>query len=227
MNALVQNVSAKLVALNTRERWMVFFAGLALVYAMLNGVLVGPILSQQQHIQNEMAQSTAQLADVAQQIADLSQHPVVSADNDNTQKIAQLNTSIQAQQAEMSALQDTLVSPAQMPALLKDLIERHAGLRLIDMKTLAPENFLNAQSTSAPAIEPTAAHNAQPLIYRHAITMTLAGNYMALMRYAQALQSMSSQVLWEKAVLVTKTYPENELTITVYTLSLDATWLSI
>lgn len=227
MNALVQNVSAKLAALNTRERWMVFFAGLALVYAMLNGVLVGPILSQQQHIQNEMAQSTAQLADVAQQIADLSQHPVVSADDDNTQKIAQLNTSIQAQQAEMSALQDTLVSPAQMPALLKDLIERHAGLRLIDMKTLAPKNFLNAQSVSASATESIAAHNAQPLIYRHAITMTLAGNYMALMRYAQALQSMSSQVLWEKAVMVTKTYPENELTITVYTLSLDATWLSI
>lgn len=227
MNALVQQATAKLAALNTRERWMVFFAGLALVYAVLNGVLVGPIQSQQQHVQNEIAQSSAQLADLTQQIASLSAHPVVSADEENTQKIAQMNIKIHAQQTELSAFQDTLVSPAQMPALLKELIERHAGLRLIDMKTLAPENFLNAQSTAATATESASAPNGQPLIYRHAITMTLAGNYMALMRYAQALQSMSSQVLWEKAVMVTKAYPENELTITVYTLSLDATWLSI
>lgn len=223
MNALLAKASVKFAALNARERWMVFFAGLVLVYAVLNAVLVGPIQRQQLHIQNEMAQSSAQLADLTQQIASLSQHPVLSVDDENTQKIAELNTKIHAQQTEMSALQDTLVTPAQMPALLKGLIERHASLRLVDMKTLPPENFLTAK----PAADTQPAHTDQALIYRHAMTMTLAGNYMELMRYAQALQAMSSQVLWEKAVLAAKTYPENELTITVYTLSLDATWLSI
>lgn len=223
MNAWLAKASAKFAALNARERWMVFFAGLVLVYAVLNAVLVGPIQRQQLHIQNEMAQSSAQLADLTQQISTLSQHPVLSVDDENTQKIARMNANIHAQQAEMSALQDTLVTPAQMPALLKGLIERHASLRLVDMKTLPPENFLTAK----PAADTQPAHTDQTLIYRHAMTMTLAGNYMELMRYAQALQAMSSQVLWEKAVLAAKTYPENELTITVYTLSLDATWLSI
>lgn len=221
--SLLQTLSGKWAALNTRERWMVLFAGLALVYAVLNGVLLSPLQRQQQQIQNEMAQSKAQLVDVTQQVATLSQQPVVSVDADNTQKIAQLNANIQAQQAEMATLQDTLVSPGQMPGLLKELIEHHASLRLVDMKTLPPEHFLNAKPTAETATAPSD----QALIYRHAITMTLAGNYMELMRYAQALQAKSSQVLWEKAVLAAKTYPENELTITVYTLSLDATWLSI
>lgn len=227
MNAMLQTVSAKFAALNARERWMVFFAGLALVYAVLSSLLMGPVQRQQQQMQTEMAQSSAQLSDLSQQIATLSEHPVVSVDESNTQKIAQLHASIQAQQTEMSALQDTLVSPAQMPALLKDLIEHHASLRLIDMKTLPPENFLTAQPVTAQSTDTAQAQAGQPLIYRHAMTMTLAGNYMELMRYAQALQAMSSQVLWDKALLVAKTYPENELTITVYTLSLDATWLSI
>lgn len=222
-SSLLQTLSDKWAALNTRERWMVLFAGLALVYAVLNSVLLSPLQRQQQHIQNEMAQSKAQFVDVTQQIATLSQQTVVSVDADNTQKIAQMNAKIQAQQTEMTALQDTLVIPAQMPGLLKELIEHHASLRLVDMKTVPPEHFL----TDKPATEAPAAHTDQALIYRHAITMTLAGNYMELMRYAQALQAKSSQVLWEKAVLATKTYPENELTITVYTLSLDATWLSI
>jgi len=223
VNAMLEKASVKFAALNARERWMVLFAGLVLVYFVLNAVLLGPIQRQQLHIQNEMAQSSAQLADLTQQIASLMQHPVPSVDDENTQKIAQLNANIHAQQAEMSALQDTLVSPAQMPTLLKGLIERHASLRLVDMKTLPPENFLTAK----PAADTQPTHTGQALIYRHAMTMTLAGSYMELMRYAQALQAMSSQVLWEKAVLAAKTYPENELTITVYTLSLDDTWLSI
>ena len=97
------------------------------------------------------------------------------------------------------------------------------------MKTMPPENFLTQQAGGS-QVEATATPVSQwktPLIYRHAITFTLAGNYMELMRYAQALQGLSSQVLWDKAVLAAKAYPENELTMTVYTLSLDATWLSI
>ncbi|MGZ8270097.1 MAG: MSHA biogenesis protein MshJ, partial [Methylophilus sp.] len=66
-----------------------------------------------------------------------------------------------------------------------------------------------------------------PVIYRHGLELTLSGKYMALMRYTEDLEKLSQQVLWDKAVLKTKEYPVNELTITVYTLSLDKTWLSI
>ena len=231
MNALKQTITNKWAALNTRERWMVFFAGLAVIYALLNAVLLAPVQSQQQAIKTEMTQSGTQLAEMKQQITELAQHPVLNVDDTNAQKIAEFKTKILAQQTEMSALQDTLVNPAQMPALLKELIAHHQGLRLVDMKTMPPENFLSRdnhdQVSGNQAEVGKVSTYKTPLIYRHDITFTLAGNYMELMRYAQALQDMSSQVLWDKAVLIAKNYPENELTITVYTLSLDATWLSI
>jgi MSHA biogenesis protein MshJ len=231
MNAFKQTIANKWTTLNSRERWMVFFAGLAVIYAVLNAVLLAPLQKQQQTVKTEMTQSGTQLADMKQQITELGQHPVLNADDTNTQKIAEFKSKILAQQTEMAALQDTLVNPAQMPALLKELIAHHESLRLVDMKTMPPENFLsrevNAQTPTDQAADGKVSAYKTPLIYRHAITFTLAGNYMELMRYAQALQDMSSQVLWDKAVLTAKTYPENELTITVYTLSLDATWLSI
>ena len=231
MNALKQTIANKWATLNTRERWMVFFAGLAVLYALLNALLLAPLQNQQQQIKTEMTQSDTQLADMKLQISALGQHPVLNADDANAQKIAEFKAKILAQRTEMTALQDTLVNPTQMPALLKELIAHHQSLRLVDMKTMPPENFLsrevNAQTPTDQAVDGKVSAYKTPLIYRHAITFTLAGNYMELMRYAQALQDMSSQVLWDKAVLTAKTYPENELTITVYTLSLDATWLSI
>jgi MSHA biogenesis protein MshJ len=228
MNAMMLTIANKWATLNPRERWMVFFAGLALVYTLVNAVLLSPVQRQQRQVKADMTQSGTQLADLKQQIELLAQHPVLNEDDANAQKIAEFKAKIQAQRTEMSALQDTLVNPAQMPALLKALIEHHASLRLIDMKTMPPENFLTQQtSATQPEAATTTGQFKTPLIYRHAITFTLAGSYMELMRYAQALQDLSSQVLWDKAVLVSKTYPENELTITVYTLSLDATWLSI
>jgi MSHA biogenesis protein MshJ len=231
MTTFKLTIANKWATLNSRERWMVFFAGLAVIYAVLNALLLSPVQGQQQQIQTEMTQSATQLADMKQQMVELAQHPVLNVDDTNAQKIAEFKAKIQTQQTEMTALQDTLVNPAQMPALLKELIEHHASLRLIDMKTMPPENFLSRAPAEQVSADPTTvAQNSTfnaPLIYRHAITFTLAGNYMELMHYAQALQDLSSQVLWDKAVLAAKAYPENELTITVYTLSLDATWLSI
>ena len=231
MNSLKLTITNKWAALNTRERWMVFFAGLAVVYTVLNALLLSPLQQQQQQVQAEVVQSGTQLTELKEQVTVLEQHPVLNVDDANAQKIAEFKAKIQTQQIEMAALQDTLVSPAQMPALLKELIEHHANLRLIDMKTMPPENFLSRtsseQTNSGLATTTQESAYKTPLIYRHAITFTLAGNYMELMRYAQALQDLSSQVLWDKAVLAAKTYPENELTMTVYTLSLDATWLSI
>jgi MSHA biogenesis protein MshJ len=231
MNAMKQTLANKWAALNSRERWMVFFAGLAVIYAVLNALLLSPVQGQQHRIQTEMTQSSTQLADMKQQMAALGQHPVLNVDDINMQKIAEYKAKILAQQSEMNALQDTLVNPTQMPSLLKSLIAHHASLRLVDMKTMPPENFLNRNAdesgmTGIVNTNATVATNA-PRIYRHAIIFTLAGNYMDLMQYAQALQGLSSQVLWDKAVLAAKAYPENELAITVYTLSLDATWLSI
>jgi len=231
MNGLKLTIASKWAALNARERWMVFFAGLAVVYAVLNALLLTPVQGQQQRIQTEITQSATQLADMKLQMATLAQHPVMNVDDMNTQKIAEFKAKILAQQSEMNALQDTLVNPTQMPSLLKALIAHHASLRLVEMKTMPPENFLTFDSVESKdqgqAAQGQTASPSAPLIYRHAITFTLAGNYMDLMQYAQALQDLSSKVLWDKAVLAAKTYPENELTITVYTLSLDATWLSI
>jgi MSHA biogenesis protein MshJ len=224
----IHTIESKYAALNTRERWMVFCAGLAVLYGLLNTVLLSPVLNKQKILQSELAQTQQQTNEIQQQIATLAQTPLVDVDALNKSKLEKLNASIQQQKQQLATLNDTLVSPAHMPDLLKNLMQNYQGIRMVGMKTIPPEDFLEKPikvdpiTGSASNVDPDL-----PVIFRHGLELTLSGNYMELMRYAEALQALSHQVLWDKAVLNTKEYPVSELTITVYTLSLDKTWLSI
>jgi MSHA biogenesis protein MshJ len=231
LNAPFQAIAAKFAALKQRERWMVFMAGMAVIYAVLNAVALSPALKKQQLLTAEMTQSQSQLSDMQQQIATLKQNPVLDIDRENQQKIAALNLKVQAQNQQLALLQKGLVTPERMPALLKSLIRSDAQLQLVGIKTHEPTQYsvqknaaLQPNTGAASSGVPTEAH---ALIYKHGLALTLSGNYLDLLHYAEALQGLSSQVLWDNAVLITKEYPVSELTVTVYTLSLDKTWLSI
>jgi MSHA biogenesis protein MshJ len=250
LNAPFQAIAAKFAALKQRERWMVFMAGMAVIYAVLNVVALSPALKKQQLLTAEMTQSQSQLSDMQQQIFTLKQNPVLDIDRENQQKIAALNLKVQAQNQELALLQKGLVTPERMPALLKSLIRSDAQLQLVGIKTQEPTQYsfqknaalqpqgLSPQNIPAEAgysyVKPNTgaassgvAQEAHAVIYKHGLALTLSGNYLDLLHYAEALQGLSNQVLWDNAVLITKEYPVSELTVTVYTLSLDKTWLSI
>jgi MSHA biogenesis protein MshJ len=219
----------KFNTLNKRERCMVFFAGLAVIYFVLNTLLVDPVGTEHGDLTNKVAQGREQLADLKQQMAIMAKTPVLDVDASNKAKMTELNRTITAQSQALLAVSDTLVSPELMPQLLERLMRRHAAIRLVHMNTLPPVNFMQS---SGDAIATQAQSQVTPIspelgVYQHGLQITLSGHYMALLQYAEALQDLSKQVLWDKAELVTKDYPTSELTVTVYTLSLDKAWLTI
>lgn len=229
MNAFLPVWTEKWNALNTRERWMVFFAGLAVIYFLLNALLVSPATGRHTLLATEVAQARQQLQELQQQMTTLAESPLQDVDAANKAKIADLNATLLTQSQALQALSDTLVSPELMPKLLQDVMRRHADIRLVNMKTLPPVNFIHVDAPQAAQQEGTENTEVKPEfgVYQHGLELTLSGHYMALMKYAEALQGLSKQVLWDKAELVAKDYPASELTVTVYTLSLDKTWLSI
>jgi MSHA biogenesis protein MshJ len=228
-----QQAVAKFEALSPRERWLVFLAGAVVIYTLLNMLLIGPVTSKQNMLTGEIAQSQTQMVALGEQISALNQNPVVDLDAQNTQKIMQLKTEIQQQNQTLANKQHELISPDNMPKVLSGLLQRNTGVRLLAMKTLATERvLLNDKNEIVADINSDTAGNQSAvnghvLLYKHGLEVTIAGEYFDLMRYAETLERLPMRVMWSKADLHTKEYPLNELTITVYTLSLDKTWLSI
>jgi MSHA biogenesis protein MshJ len=64
-------------------------------------------------------------------------------------------------------------------------------------------------------------------IHKHGIEIRMAGNYLDLLAYVADLESLPQKLLWGNMALTVTAYPRSELTLTVYTLSLDPTWLVV
>jgi MSHA biogenesis protein MshJ len=75
-----------------------------------------------------------------------------------------------------------------------------------------------------------AAHASTPLgkhVFKHGVRITVRGSYPDMLRYLETLEHLKAQMFWGRAELTVTRYPVAELTLTVYTLSLDKTWLVV
>jgi MSHA biogenesis protein MshJ len=226
------NLTQKFEALNTRERWMIFGAILCVFYGLFS-FLISPIHAKAATLKTEIATDQAQEENLKLQVNALTQQNLVDPDLPQKQKIAALENNLKHLEDEINGLKETLISPNKMPDLLSDLLKDNAQLKLIALKTLDPSNKTALATTeTGHATEKNTTPPQELPFFKHGIEMTIEGHYPDLLDYVANIEKMPWHVLWEKAELnvenpPTSQFPLSQLKLTVYTLSLDKTWLSI
>ena len=221
---------------------MVACAIFVVVFTAINSLLISPVLSRNLTLTNEIATDQAQVQDLTAQINTIANQPVIDPDAQNKQRIAELNNQLKTLDAQLSGLQNTLISPDNMPELLRSLLKKNGKLKLIELKTIDAQNILATTSEDKSAIAlntSTDENNVRqetkeqlPALFKHGVEITVEGKYLDLLNYVSDLEQMPWHVLWSKAALNEEqpspsVWPTNRLTLTVYTLNLDKDWLSI
>ncbi len=231
-----QTICNKFEALNKRERWMVACTLFVIVYAIINMLLLSPVLARQKILINELAADQSQTQGLNQQINEFAQKIVVDPDAQNKQRITDLQSHLQLLETKLNGLQTTLISPDKMPELLRSLLKKNGALILIELKTLPTKGLLETSSESTitkdantkdAGTQVATANTQNSPVFKHGVEITIEGRYLDLLKYVSDLEKMPWRVLWSKAALNAEHYPDSQLKITVYTLSLDQTWLSI
>jgi len=239
-----RSLSSKFETLNTRERWMVSCALFVAVFAVINSLLISPVLARQKVLNSELAADQAQIQGLTEQINAYANQAVIDPDAPNKKRINELNTQLKTLETQLSGLQNTLISPDKMPELLRSLLKKNGKLKLVELKTLPTKGLLEADAEDKNVATPTSAttqsNDAQKnvvkkqvsAVFKHGVQITVEGRYLDLLDYVSQLEQMPWHVLWSKAALNEEqnpaiTWPANRLKLTVYTLSLDETWLSI
>lgn len=142
--------------------------------------------------------------------------------------------SAKAQLAEQSrrfeAVNRSLVPPDRVPALLESLLSRSRTLQLLSLRTLPPTPVIERKATPAAAAtaadaKPAAAASAAPNLFKHGVEIKISGSYADLLNYLTELESAPQRLLWGRMDLAVTEYPRSTLTLTVYTLSLEQSWL--
>lgn len=217
MSAYWAILTARVDALSRRERLLVLFAVLAVVFFMLNALLLDPVAKRARMLEGQLAGDRAQVAALRQQLQLLAATPVADPDAEGRARLEVINRQLQQVDAALEDEQRDLVSPDRMAGLLEDILKKNGQLKLLSLRTLSPDEKAKTGDAGAKALP----------VFRHGVELKVQGRYLDLLNYLRALEGLSWHMLWGNVALSAEPAQLSTLTVTIYTLSLDRAWLSI
>jgi MSHA biogenesis protein MshJ len=168
-------------------------------------------------------QQQEKMKEVQAQIDALVQARQANANSPQRERIRVLRQQMAEGDTYLKSRRDKLVPPEKMAKLLEQVLNKNGRLQLVSLDTL-PVGFLIEPSADAAAANMA---GVEKQIYKHGVRITVRGSYADLMQYMTELERLPTQMFWGVAKLDVIQHPTVELTLTLYTLSLDKTWLQV
>ena len=223
MQVQLNKVVAKVDAMSLRERALIFAAAAFLLVSSIDALFLEPLLVKQKMLSARVVQQQEKMKEAQSQIAALLQAKQADANSPQRERIRVLRQQIADGDAYLRDRRDKLVPPEKMAQLLEQVLNKNDRLKLVALNTL-PVSLLIEPSADAPASQ---AAGLERQIYKHGVKITVRGSYADLLQYLTALEKLPTQMYWSVAKMDVVQYPAVELTLTLYTLSLDKTWLQV
>ena len=226
-----EKFTAKIDSMSLRERVLIFLAAAFLLIALENSLFLDPLLAQQKDLSGQVIQQQEKIKEKQAEIEALLQAQQEDKNSPLRQQLHAAKQRLAEGDAWLQSNRQRLVQPDKMADLLERVLRNNSQLRLISLQTL-PATPLIEKSAIANGNESKAAPadaSVEPgkQVYKHGVKITVSGGYAALLQYLTQLENLPAKMFWGMAEMKVEKYPDTELTLTLYTLSLDKTWLQI
>lgn len=216
--------------LSLRERVIVFAAAVALLAAGTDNLLLSPLLEKQKALSARIVQQQERMKAQQAQMQALLQARSESEHSPLRRRLEELRQQLDAQSAAMKAAGEGMVAPSKMADMLEQVLKQDQSVRLVELKTLAPTPVVAERAAAGtPEAGKGEIRPATPVpqVFRHGVQVAVRGRYLDLMRYVAALEKLPVRMAWGEASLDVERYPDAVLRLTLYTYSMEKTWLSI
>jgi MSHA biogenesis protein MshJ len=224
----LDKLSAKVDAFSLRERVLVFAAAVFLVVSLANYLFLNPLLNRQKVLTAQVVQQQEKMKEVQGQIEALLQARQADANSPQRERMRQLRQQIAEGDTYLKSRRDKLVPPEKMAPLLEQVLNRNGRLQLVALETLPVGLLIEPTGDVASQVaEAAQMAGSEKQIYKHGVKITVRGSYADLLQYLTALEKLPTQMFWGVAKMDVIQHPTVELTLTLYTLSLDKTWLQV
>jgi MSHA biogenesis protein MshJ len=206
--------------------------GVALLWALADSLWLGGALQQLQRQRAERHSLAVQQQAADAEINALSQEIRQLGESQQQQIAAARQRAAQVQQ-ELLGGPNGLVGAQQMLPLLQQLLRQQtcaapggsacAGkLRVRSVKSLQPVLAGANGAASAPA-----GNEELPGLWKHGVEIVLEGSYVDIANYVQGIEQLPQRLLPGGMSYQVERHPRSALTLRLYTLSLDKSWLEI
>ena len=221
-----ERASTAIDELSLRERTMIFIGAAFVVISLINAMLLDPLLARQKLLSSQLEQRQEKMKELQGQMQNILQAKRDDQHSPLRNRLAQLKQQLQDQDSYLQSRTDRLIEPDKIAGLLRKVLDNNGSLQLVELKTLPVSLLIEKPQGSATNTQDgqTGSHKQ---IFKHGVQITVRGGYLDLIRYVTALEKLPEQMFWGEASLSVEKYPDSLFTLTLYTLSLDKTWLAV
>lgn len=245
MKQKIQHWRDRFEALSVRERAIIVFAIIAGLYTTWNLAVMAPIHKQQKKVLSQISQWQRQIKDIDSKINMITSNMTGNGETGSLLRIKNLKNEISKINQIKKDMTVGFIRPGQMADVLKGLLKKEPGLKLVRLQSLGVEPLFPAEQKSeankrkAKASQvksdtqaQTAATAAEtkttgPEVYKHGIVLEFQGNYVSTVNYLQSLEALPWKFYWDGMAYEVLEYPKAQVTVNVFTLSLDKGWIGV
>lgn len=226
MNETWRKAVARFDALKPRERAMVFAAGAVVIGWLVFMMAIDSELTRYKRLSADLSRQQVTLAQLQAQTAELMRSAAQGPDAAGRARITALEAQLVQFDADLRGVQQGLVPPTRMTRVLEDVLTRNSRVHLVKLKTLPVTALVDREAKGEPVRAATPG-GSDSLVYKHGIELTLEGGYLDLLDYLTRLEKLQWQMFWARTRIDASQYPRVQMTVTLYTLSLDEAWLVV
>ena len=200
-----------------RERIVLLICAVVALIILVNLLILQPVSGPRDIVQREIIELTTRLTELSAQEAAITARISSDPDRENRLHLEALEKEAGLLQQQLEANIVNLVSPQDMPEMLKDLLTQQKQLRLISLQNLSPELIKLDGNVEKDVVIPT--------VYRHRLQVKFSGDYLTILKYLRQLEQLPRSMVWEEIKIETQKYPDAIVHLQVYTLSLTEGWI--
>ena len=228
MRELWKRWSAKIDERTPRERGLAFVIGALTVVVIVYAAALQPLLRQQRAHVERIKQDESQLRALTDALLKHTQQAAIDPFAAKRERLRDAEQKLALSEQQLSERRSKAAAPEDLAGLLRDLVGRNPGVRLVSLRVIPP---VEITSRSAPAPQPAPKAAPQPSasaqFYRHAVEIEMSGPYLELLKYLETLGGLPWDLNWGGIEIHTVTYPQIRLRATVYTLSPSPTFIRL
>jgi MSHA biogenesis protein MshJ len=237
---------AKIDALQKREQLIVLLVALAMTYALVQVLVLDPLLQEHDRLDRNINSSQRQIETLEQErlVIDAS----IKAGPNRVQE-KELQTLEQKMAALDRALEEStvaLIPPTLMPAVMQEVLAEIKGLKLLSLENrvaiplVAPENpdtEMQAENQKQDDDYPKEGNllrsssqqqaSLGAALFRHSFVLIMEGDYAATLAFFQALEGKQWKFYWQDLRYEVTKYPKAKIVLEVYTLSTERDWIGV
>lgn len=201
-------------ALTSRERGIIFWAtliGLVLILSM-------PIESfwkQYQQTKHRVEEVNRNNKLAGQQISLYQERLAQDPNRDYLQRKQLLLTDHAKVDKALSDEMVDMVPASRMPIVLSQMLEGAAGLKLTAFESIAPVPLLEVGEEK------------KLNLFSHGIALTLEGDFFAVLKFVQSVESMEHKLYWKRLDYRVEGYPKAQVQLVLHTLSINEDFIRV